>query len=442
MGKQGVFVSRQWPDLATLLASDDEIKKYRDALGLNLALVGALPAAAGAAPPGVEFAKSTEASTVRKPPPDIQSRNPFAEGVRERLGPGVRFVEDDSSLPRVIDAFHRNGIECWIVTLAWAASGSTLFPSGMAVDLSGKRADELGGSMFCPANPQVSAWFTSYLPHLVREYGADGVFFTHTRYPPTMDMLWACGCGNCRALASELGFDFERMRDGMLTFRRSLSQLEPRTVRAVAAMGPEIDLVRDVEPAPGVRDWWAFRAAVVSRGLAEIGRALHAARPQATFAVQGLFPSLAPVIGHPTETWPAEVDLVVFMMSYVREVALRFVAAVAELVTGMNPKIQDSDALALACRVAGWPDVSGPMTASVADLRARIAARDMEWNPWYERLLDGEIRKGILATKNAGVMIGLRGNTWPKDAADRLGESALAQGATGVVYQSYTLPWS
>jgi hypothetical protein len=443
MSRIGVFVSRQWPDLASLVANDDEIKRCRDVLGLDLAFIGAIPGAASTPLPNVEFARSTEASTVRQPPPAIQSQNPFADGVRDRLGPGVRFTEDDTMLRRAIDAFHRNGIKCWMVTLAWAASGATLFPDGMAVDLRGKRADELGSSMFCPSNTRVAGWFASYLPYLLREYGADGVFFTHSRYPPTIDMLWACACPSCGALASELGFDFEKMRAGMLAFRRQLSELAPRSVRALATMNlGMLDLMQDLEPASGVRDWWAFRAAVLSRALSNIGAAVHAASSDATFAVQSLFPSLATVLGHPLGSWPSQVDQVVFMMSYIREVALRFVVAGAEFVTAMNPQVQQGEALGLACRVAGWPDISEHMPASLSELKAKIATRDIEWSPWYERLLRDEIAKGILLTKSAGAMVGLRGNTWPKEVADRLRENALSQGATGVVYQSYTLPWS
>lgn len=382
MSKIGVFVSRQWPDLASLLANEDEIKRYRDALGLNLAFVGALPVARGTELPNVQFARSTEASTVRMPPSDIQSQNPFAEGVRDRLAPGVRFVEDDTLLRRVIDAFHRHDIQCWIVTLAWAASGAALFPPGMAADLRGKRADELGSAMFCPSNRQVNGWFASYLPHLVREYDADGVFFTHSRYPPTMDMLWACGCPNCGTLASELGFDFERMRSGMLEFRRYLSELTPRTVRTLAPMRLGIvDLMESLEPASGVRDWFAFRAAVLSRAFTEIGRAVHAAKSDATFAIQSLFPSLAAVVGHQLDSWSSEVDQVVFMMSYVRQVALRVVVAAAEFVMAMNPKIREDEALALACRVAGWAEISDHLPTRLSELQTKIAAEDGEWNP-------------------------------------------------------------
>jgi hypothetical protein len=121
---------------------------------------------------------------------------------------------------------------------------------------------------------------------------------------------------------------------------------------------------------------------------------------------------------------------------------LRFVVAGAEFVTAMSPQVPQDQALALACRVAGWPDISEHMPASLSELKAKIATRDIEWSPWYERLLRDEIAKGILLTKSAGAMVGLRGNTWPKEVADRLRENALSQGATGVVYQSYTLPWS
>lgn len=443
MSRIGVFVSRQWPDLEWLLRHEDEIKRYREVLGLNLAFVGALPVGRESHPPNAPFARSTECSSVRMPPSEIQAHNPFGEGVRDRLAPGARFVEDDSLLRRAIDAFHRHGIECWMVTLGWVASGAALYPEGMAVDLRGKRADELGASMFCPANQAVNRWFSAYLPYLVREYEADGVFFTHTRYPPSIDMLWACGCPSCRTLASELGFDFEAMRRGMLEFRRSLSELAPRTVRAVTALGlGMIDLMHSLEPAPGMREWFSFRAAVLSRALAAVGRALHAAKREAAFAVQGVFPSLSAVLGHPVGSWPPEVDQVVFMMSYVREVALRFVVSAAEFLMALSPKIPEHEALALACRVAGWAEVSDHLPARLAELQAKIAAKQIEWNPWYERVVGDEIEKGILVTRGTGVMIGLRGNTWPQEVADRLRAEALGQGASGVVYHSYTLPWS
>jgi hypothetical protein len=217
----------------------------------------------------------------------------------------------------------------------------------------------------------------------------------------------------------------------------------PETVRAVAALRlGAMDLVHDLEPAAGVRDWFAFRAAVLARGLAQVGRAVHEGAPGATFAVQGMFPSLAAVVGHQPGSWPAEVDEVVFMMSYVREVALRFVVAVADRLVSSNPAIQEGDALALACAVAGWPDVSGHLRGGIRELQAAIAAKEIAWNPWYERIVGDEIRKATLVTRRTGVMIGLRGNTWPKEAADRFRADALRQGASGVVYHSYTLPWS
>jgi hypothetical protein len=169
---------------------------------------------------------------------------------------------------------------------------------------------------------------------------------------------------------------------------------------------------------------------------------VHEGAPGATFAVQGMFPSLAAVVGHQPGSWPTEVDEVVLMMSYVREVALRFVVAVAEFLLATNPRLQEDDALALACRVAGWPRLSGHLPGGIRELQAAIGARQIAWNPWYERIVGDEIRKATLVTKRTGVMVGLRGNTWPKEVADRFRADALRQGASGVVYHSYTLPWS
>ena len=83
------------------------------------------------------------------------------------------------------------------------------------------------------------------------------------------------------------------------------------------------------------------------------------------------------------------------MMSYVRQVALRFVVSAAEFVMAMNPRIQEDEALALACRVAGWAEISDHLPRRLSELQTKIAAEDMEWNPWYERVLSDEIKKAI-----------------------------------------------
>jgi hypothetical protein len=233
------------------------------------------------------------------------------------------------------------------------------------------------------------------------------------------------------------------MRGAMLELRRSLAELAPRAVRALSRPGLGLqDLVGQLEAAPALRDWFEFRAAVLARGLAQIGSAVHAAKPNATFAIQGLYPSLAGVVGQQPGSCPSQVDQVVYMMSYVREVALRFVVGVAQFAMAANRSVREDEALALAFRLAGWSEAADRLPGRIAELQARIGAKDLEWNPWYERVVSDEIRKAARVTRNAGVMVGLRGNTWPKAVADRLREEALEQGATGVVYHSYTLPWS
>jgi hypothetical protein len=404
MARIGVFASRQWPALRDVLEDEDEIRKYKDELGLNLVVLGALPADDPKDPElrRARFIHSTEASSVRLPPPEVQAANPFPAGLRERIGPGVHFVKDDSRLRRAIELFKKHEVECWLVTPAWQGAGAPAAPELMARDLDGTRASELDaslggepvGSMFCPSNAAVNDWYAAYLPYLVGEYGVDGIFFTHTRYPVNAALLRACGCDACARAAAELGLGFD---------------------------GTSMD------------EWLPMRAAVLGRQIERIAGAVKAVHPDTTFAIQSLFPSLALLLGQrPTEGFRG-VDQVVFMMSYLREVALSMLGSLA--------RMSEASALAGTIGEIGWTKYESHLPSTLSELEATLA-RGFAWEPWYEEFLSDEIAKAVAMTPSNGAMIGLRGNTWPRDVVDRLRADALSAGATGVVHQTYSLPWS
>ncbi len=398
MSRIGVFASRQWPGLRGL--DEDEIRRHKDELGSTLVVLGALPPDDPKDPElrRARFLHSTEASSVRLPPPHVQAANPFPEGIRERIGPGVHFVKDDSRLRRAIALFKENGIECWLVTLAWQGSGALIAPELIARARDGTSANALdasfGGeptaSMFCPSNEAVNDWYRAYLPYLVGEYGVDGIFFTHTRYPANAAMLEACGCDACKRAAAGLGLDWEQ-------------------------------------------EWLNVRAAVLRSQIEKIASAVKEAHPHTTLAIQSLFPSLAPLVGQRPSEGFRGVDEIVFMMSYVKEVALTML--------GSLTRLERKDALAGALEATGWTRYAKQLPSTLAELDAELA-RDVTWEPWYEQFLSDEIAKAVQISSHNGAMIGLRGNTWPREVVDRLRERALSSGATGVVHQTYRLPWT
>ena len=398
MARIGVFASRQWPALRGL--DEEEIRKYRDELGLNLVVLGALPPDDPKDPElrRARFLHSTEASSVRLPPPHVQAANPFPEGLRGRIGPGAHFVKDDARLRRAIELFKENGIECWLVTLAWQGSGAPLAPELMARARDGTRADALdatlGGespaSMFCPSNEAVNDWYREYLPYLVSEYGVDGIFFTHTRYPASAAMLQTCACDACKRAAAALGLDWQQ-------------------------------------------EWLTVRAAVLRSQVESIASALKAAHPNTTLAIQSLFPSLALLLGHRPSEGFRGVDEVVFMTSYLKEVAWTML--------GSLTRLSGDEELGPALEATGWAKYASHLPSTLADLDATLAG-DFTWEPWHEEFLSYEIAEAVAITSATGVMIGLRGNMWPKEVVDRLRMGALSAGATGVLHQTYKLPWS
>jgi hypothetical protein len=398
MSRIGVFASRQWPALRGL--DEEEIRRYKGELGLNLVVLGALPPDNPKDPElrRARFLHSTEASSVRLPPQHVQAANPFPEGIRERIGPGVHFVKDDSRLRRAIALLRENGIECWLVTLAWQGSGAPIAPELMARARDGTAANALdasfGGeptaSMFCPSNEAVNDWYRAYLPYLVSEYGVDGIFFTHTRYPANAAMLEACGCDACKRAAGELGLEWEQ-------------------------------------------EWLNVRAAVLRSQIEKIASAVKGAHPHTTLAIQSLFPSLAPLLGqHPSEGFRG-VDEIVFMMSYLKEVAWTML--------GSLTRQSGEEALGPALEATGWTKYASHLPATLAELDAALAG-DVTWAPWHEQFLSDEIANAVALTPHNGAMIGLRGNGWPREAVDRLRDAAQSSGATGVVHQTYKLPWS
>ena len=355
-------------------AHPDALKKLRDEIGLTTIM----PESYICHTSGF---RASEEIVQRGPFEDWRQRTTQFPRAREGIYPPVAGTIggfDDTALLRVIEACRQSDIEIWGHIGLWSYGGE-VFPEYAMRDIEGRLLDlryKQWGIGLCPSRKDVNEWTRDCLVDLIRRYDLDGFDVDHARYPAPANLhsLLACGCSFCQEEAGRLGFDFGRMKEGLLQLQTELSTLTREQLGRISRARPGFwEFLAYLGEGSIVLEWLRFRALVMAERMREFRRAVQDAGGQDKVFGSDVFPpSIALLGGHIYEAWVRGADYltggsshggVVGWATAVTNLASEWAPALCRTVGGLP----EEEALQLVYRMFGYDDLDLPL--AVADLR-------------------------------------------------------------------------
>ena len=352
----------------------DSLKKLRDEIGLTTIM----PESYTCHTSGF---RATEEIARRGPFEDWRQRIEQYPPAREGIYPPVAGTIggfDDTALLRVIEACRRTGIEIWGHIGLWSYGGD-VYPEYAMRDIEGQLLDmryKQWGIGLCPSRKDTNEWTRDCLVDLIRRYDLDGFDVDHARYPAPANLhsLLACGCSFCQQEAGRLGFDFGRMKEGLLRLRVGLSALTRQQILKMGQARPGFwEFLAYLGEDGAVLEWLQFRALVMAERMREFRTAVQdAGGADKVFGSDVFPPSIALLGGHNYEAWERGTDYltggsshggVVGWATTVTNLASEWAPALCRTVTDLR----EEEALQLVYRMFGYDDLNLPL--ALAGLR-------------------------------------------------------------------------
>ena len=350
-------------------AQPDLLVKLRDEIGLTTIM----PESPICHTSG--FATSNELAK-RGPFEDWRERTDAYPRAAEGIYPPVAGIVsgfDDTPLRRLIESAHAAGIEVWGHIGLWSYGGD-VYPEYAMRDIEGQPLDmryQQWGIGLCPSRKKINDWTRDGLVDAAQRYGLDGFCVDHARYPAPANLhaLFACGCADCQREGAALGYDFTRLREGMLQFRQSLSRLDRQQIKRMSANQPNLwDFLALCEGGAELLEWLRMRAGLLAARMSEFRTAVRqATSTEMPFGSDVFPPSVALLGGHDYATWKQGADYltggssfggVVGWATMVTNLAGEWAPALCRTIDGL----EEDEALELVYRLFGYEDFDLPRT--------------------------------------------------------------------------------
>ncbi len=347
----------------------DSLKKLRDEIGLTTIM----PESSICHTSGF---RASEEIARRGPFEDWRSREDRWPRAKEGIYPAVAGTVsgfDDTPLLRVIEACRKVGIEVWGHIGLWSYGGD-VYPEYAMVDVEGRPLDmryRQWGIGLCPSRREINAWTRDCLVDVIGRYDIDGFDVDHARYPAPANLssLFACGCEACQEEAGRLGYDFGRMKEGLLKFRADLNSLSREGLMGAVEFYPGFwDFLTFLGDNYGMLDWLRFRAVLLAERMQEFREAVRqAAGPEVVFGSDVFPPSIALLGGHIYSEWERGADYltggssfggVVGWATTVTNLATEWAPALCRVVSGLG----EGEALGLIYRLFGYDNFGLPLS--------------------------------------------------------------------------------
>jgi hypothetical protein len=377
----------------------------------------------------------------------VRVMNPYPEGQDPRA-PGLILGDDDSTLRRAIDEAHQRDIGVWgILSTYWA--GAEYAPDLMARDLAGRRMDEFprlpyaheqATHTFCPNNERVNAWFEAVLVDIATRYDLQGYALTHFRFchPAFFQQMLACGCPYCAQAATEMGYDFSRMKAAVLEAVAALQRLPARTLHQAASLGLGfVDFLQTLgHDGGGVVDWFNFRADVISRNLKRFREAVHrAVGPDFAFGTDVHVPTFALLVGHRYRDLAEMSDQILPLLRHIAIHYLDNLASFASLLVQWADGLSESDALRLVYRLFGYDHFALPTDIPSLHLDDPYGAAEQNLEALGDIVADELYKARLYSGDMVRSYPVIAGTSWPAATIRRLMAVAEDAGHDGIVFQ-------
>ena len=347
----------------------DSLKRLRDEVGLTTIM----PESHICHTSGF---RASEEIAQRGPFEDWRSRGDRWEKVADGIYPPVAGTVggfDDAPLLRVIEAARQAGIEVWGHMGLWSYGGQ-VFPEYAMVDIEGRPPDmrySRWGIGLCPSRERILTWTRDCLVDVIGRYDIDGFCVDHARYPAPANLhsLSACGCETCQGEADRMGWDFDRMKGGVLKLRAGLQSLTRERVHGFADAGPAFwDFLACLGEDCAALDWFRFRAVLLAERMRGFRQAVQeAAGPEKVFGSDVFPPSIALLGGHLYPAWERGADYLTGGSSFggvvgwgtaVTSLATEWAQALCRTVPGLGEQV----ALRLVYQLFGYDDFDLPLS--------------------------------------------------------------------------------
>ena len=345
--------------------------------------------------------------------PALSGKEPASTA--DGAAPGVTLSADDAELRRALDAARSAGLDPYLV-FANPLVGAPEWTALLAKDSRGHVATEIVPDRppLCPNNKKLLKWVGDAAGALIETYRPAGVLVDDVSLGPpwTLDALFTCWCDVCEARITELGYDVDRIRVGILGAR---SRFEEAALSPAAFNGCGIgQYLEAVGYDTGLLDWLNYRADCVSSCLYEIRQALAGADATVRVTIVSKAPTVAMLAGQRRSDLLRDTtltDLYAPVIAGPGSGVLQTLAGHAESIGAAMAAGSEADAVALAATLHGCAGL--PLPESPEELAGTPSAE----------LLIASARHELELTMTA------RGNVprWPAiDVSDRPGETVEA----------------
>ena len=294
-----------------------------------------------------------------------------AEGIYPPVA-GIVSGFDDTPLLRLIEAAHGAGIEVWGHLGLWSYGGD-VYPEYAMRDIDGRELDpryEAWGNGLCPSRAAINDWTRDCLVEAAQRYDLDGFCLDHARYPAPAGLpsLFTCACVDCRRQAAELGYDVERLIEGLQVFRADLQRLDRRRLVSLLGARPSLwEFIGLCDGGAEVLEWLRLRATLLSVQMQRFRAAVEEVVGDKPFGSDVFPPSVALLGGHDYADWAGGANYLTGGSSFggnvgwatmVTNLAGEWGAALCRTVADLA----QGEALELTYRLFGYDDLGLPQT--------------------------------------------------------------------------------
>ena len=187
--------------------------------------------------------------------------------------------------PVMIDEANLAGLDVYLCSGAFGATGKFSDPKYLAQDINGK--PQLWFNSTCPNNPKVRQHNLENIALMTRTKGIKGVLIDGARFASPAsstdpDAFYTCFCSTCEKKACDLGFNFKQMK-------KAVGSLYQRINHDIT-----IDLSDHIK---GLVDWLEFRRICTTGHLINFSKTVKKQNPELLTGIYIFSPSIAPLVG-------------------------------------------------------------------------------------------------------------------------------------------------
>jgi len=405
----------------------EPIEHMRDVIGLNLLILGMGPA-------GDKWG----------PSPEVAGIAPF------KVQPAV----GEDTLNDFIRQAHERDIDVWICLALYAEMDSgPNYPDLMFRDFDGNVVEPVSrhGSgwawSWCPSKPRLRDYNEALLKDLTRKYDVDGFTMTHQRYSPighSIFNFFGCGCSDCAKAASDLGYDFGKMRAGMLKVLNLLKNIDARTLTRLSDLELGFtDLLYHIGADSSLMDWLNFRCDLIESGMRRYHDAVKGVRGEVLIGSDSFPPTFSTIVGHRYRGLEGCSDFLTPLLSHIFIFVLFNFMELAARMAEWNKGVTDAQVLPILLRAFGYDKLGLPTNLAGFKEHERLPSSDFSDTMIpLGKAVRTEALKARAAAKRDKPMHGIFSAHAKMDAAgvEARARAMVEAGMDGIIVQVGALP--